>query len=161
MHTLYVLTAAALLVSFASDRQKSVKALKMAWKKFFKIVPSFLSMLIMVAVVLYLVPDVMVSQYLGQENTTAAFLLGAVFGSITLIPGFIAFPLSGILLGKGVPYMVLSAFTTTLMIVGVLSFPVERAYFGTRATIIRNALSFCIAIVVALGTGLYFGELVP
>ncbi len=74
------------------------------------------------------------------------------------MPGFIAFPLSGILLSKGVPYMVISAFTTTLMIMGVLSYPVEKAYFGTKVTIMRNAISFCIALVVALVTGLFFGE---
>ncbi len=56
------------------------------------------------------------------------------------MPGFIAFPLSGILLSKGVPYMVISAFTTTLMIVGVLSYPVEKAYFGTKVTIMRNVV---------------------
>lgn len=161
MHTLYLLTAIALVVSFAVNKQKSVKALKMAWKKFFAVLPSLLNMLIMISVVLFLIPDTVISQYLGQENKSVALLLGAFFGSVTLIPGFIAFPLSGILLGKGVPYMVLSAFTTTLMIVGVLSFPVERAYFGTKVTIIRNTLSFCIAIAVALGTGVYFGEVVP
>jgi len=156
---MYVLTALALIVSFASNRRKTVKALKMAWKKFFKILPAFLTMLILISFVLFLIPDEMISKYLGQENMGYALFFGALFGSITLMPGFIAFPLSGILLSKGVPYMVLSAFTATLMIVGVLSFPVERAYFGTKVTLIRNVLSFGIAIVVALATGLFYGEI--
>jgi hypothetical protein len=75
------------------------------------------------------------------------------------MPGFIAFPLCGILLETGVPYMVLSAFTTTLMMVGVLTFPVERAYLGTKVTIIRNVISFVIALTVAIITGIAFGEI--
>jgi uncharacterized membrane protein YraQ (UPF0718 family) len=70
----------------------------------------------------------------------------------------VAFPLSGILLSKGVAYMTLSAFTTTLMMVGVLTYPIEKHYFGVKVTIIRNALSFAAALVIAAATGLYFGE---
>ena len=55
--------------------------------------------------------------------------------------------------------MVLSAFTTTLMMVGVLTYPVESAYLGAKVTVIRNALGFLTALVVAAATGLVFGEL--
>ena len=73
--------------------------------------------------------------------------------------GFIAFPLAGVLLEKGVPYMVLSAFTATLMMVGVLTYSVEKAYFGTKVAIIRNTINFLIALVIALMTGIFFGEI--
>jgi uncharacterized membrane protein YraQ (UPF0718 family) len=55
--------------------------------------------------------------------------------------------------------MVLSAFTTTLMMVGVLTVPLEKKYFGMKVTIIRNSASFFIALIVALMTGLFFGEI--
>ena len=86
-------------------------------------------------------------------------LLASLFGSITIMPGFIAFPLCGILLEKGVPYMVLSAFTTTLMMVGVLTYPIEKQYLGHKVTILRNLISFGIALVVAVMTGVFFGEI--
>jgi hypothetical protein len=75
------------------------------------------------------------------------------------MPGFIAFPLCGMLLEKGVSYMVLSGFSTTLMMVGVLTFPVERAYLGTKVAVLRNLIYLMIAVVVTLITGLCFGEL--
>ena len=56
-------------------------------------------------------------------------------------------------------YMVLSAFTTTMMMVGVLTYPIEKAYFGARVTIIRNAVSFLIALAIAMVTGIFFGEI--
>ena len=55
----------------------------------------------------------------------------------------------------------LSAFTTTLMTVGVLTYPLERRYFGLSITIIRNAISLLIALVVAVVMGLVFGEIHP
>jgi len=63
------------------------------------------------------------------------------------------------LLEKGVNYMVLSALTTTLMMVGVLTYPIEKAYFGAKITIIRNIISLLISFIIAIVIGLCFGEL--
>jgi uncharacterized membrane protein YraQ (UPF0718 family) len=45
------------------------------------------------------------------------------------------------------------------MMVGVLTAPIEKAYFGLKVTIIRNVISFFIAIAVAIMIGLFFGEI--
>ena len=74
------------------------------------------------------------------------------------MPGFIAFPLSGILLERGVSYTVIAVFTTTLMLVGVLTYPVEKEYFGVKVTIIRNVISLIIALIVSLLVGVFYGE---
>lgn len=159
MYFLYLVTGLAVVVSFIVNYRKTLKALQIALQKFLKILPAFLVMLVLVSIVLYLVPDRIISKYLGSENKFLAVISASFFGSITLMPGFIAFPLCGILLRKGVLYMVLSAFSTTLMMVGVLTYPIEKAYFGGKATIIRNTLSLVIALIVAIITGIFFGEL--
>lgn len=159
MYILYILTGLALAASFIASRQKTRGALRIAVRRFVNILPAFLMMLILVSVVLFLVPDEVIAQYLGADAKNVAVLSAAALGSIALMPGFIAFPLAGVLLEKEVLYMVLSAFTTTLMMVGVLTFPVERAYLGTKVTIIRNTISFLIALVIAVMTGIFFGEI--
>ncbi len=159
MYYLYIITGFAILLSFIVNSKKTLMAIKIAVKKFVNILPAFLTMLILVSVVLFLVPDKVISNYLGNSNKFVGVTFASFFGSITLMPGFIAFPLCGILLKKGVPYMVLSAFTTTLMMVGVLTYPIEKEYFGMKVTIIRNVISFFIALIVALMTGIFFGEL--
>ncbi|MDP8268828.1 MAG: hypothetical protein P9L97_08890, partial [Candidatus Tenebribacter davisii] len=83
----------------------------------------------------------------------------SLIGSITIMPGFIAFPLAGILREQGIPYMVISAFTTTLMLVGIITFPIEKEFLGVKITIIRNVICFIIAIIVALFMGVAFGEI--
>ena len=156
---LYVVTGLALVISLIVSRERTLLSLRIAARRFINILPAFLIMLILVSVVLSLVSDEIITRYLGIDNKYAAVLFASVLGSVTIMPGFIAFPLAGVLLTKGVPYMVLSAFTTTLMMVGVLTFPIEKAYLGTRVAIIRNGLSFLIALVIAFITGIFFGEI--
>lgn len=159
LYYLYGGTALAVLVSFIANQEKTVKAVKIGVKKLLKILPAFITMLIIVSIVLFVASDSVISNYLGHDNQFYAMLFASFFGSVTLMPGFISFPLCGILIKKGVAYMVLSAFTTTLMMVGVLTYPIEKEYFGTKVTIIRNMIGFFIAIVIAVITGVFYGEM--
>lgn len=155
---LYIVTGVALVASLVVSREKSLRALKMAARRFINILPAFLMMLVFVSIVLFLIPDESIHRYLGIENKYLATLLASLVGSAIIMPGFIAFPLAGMLLSEGVPYMVLSGFTTTLMMVGVLSFPVEKAYLGAKVAVVRNIISFGIALIIALMTGIFFAE---
>lgn len=112
---LYGLTGILFIISLLLSKQKTIKALKIAWKKFKKISPSFIKMLILVSIMLYLLPDKTIAKYLGGNNIFIGTILASVLGSITIMPGFIAFPLSGILLNKGITYMVIASFSSTLM----------------------------------------------
>ncbi|MFH1652048.1 MAG: permease [Chloroflexota bacterium] len=158
-YLLYILAGIALLVSLLADRRKTLRALKITVKRLLNIMPAFLVMLVLVSVVLFLLPGAVISRLLGNNNLFLSTGLAALMGSIALIPGFIAYPLGGILLNEGVPYTVIAAFTVTLMMVGVLTAPVEKAYFGLKLTVIRNGISFLIALVVAVVIGIYFGEI--
>lgn len=153
-----MITGVALIVSFVADRNKTFKAFKIAFKRFLNILPAFLIMLIFVSIILYIFPSKELAKYLGNDNQFHGVLLALLLGSVTIVPGFVAFPLCGILLKQGVSYMALSAFTTTLMMVGVVTYPLEREYFGHKVTIMRNIISFFIAIIVAVVTGIFFGE---
>ncbi len=159
MYWLYAITGLAIVVSLIASRGKTLQALRISYRRFIKILPAFLIMLVLVSVVLFLVPDAVISEYLNAENKFAGVFIASFLGSITLMPGFISYPLAGILLKKGVAYMVLSAFTTTLMMVGVLTYPIEKQYFGTKVTIIRNTISLLIALIIAVVTGIFFGEI--
>jgi len=155
---LYSLAAILLTVSFFKDRSKSKKALKAAFKMLKNMLPLLLVTLSIVSVVLFLFPDYVIAKYLGANGIFTGSVVAALIGSISLIPGFITFPLCGLLLKKGVSYMVLASFSTTLMMVGIVTFPLEKKYFGTKLTIIRNAIGFLIAIIVAVVIGIFYGE---
>jgi uncharacterized membrane protein YraQ (UPF0718 family) len=118
-----------------------------------------LSILIIVSIVLFCIPEKVIIGSLESNNKILSVFIASLIGSIMLMPGPIAYPLCGILLKKGVSYMVVAAFSTTLMMVGILTYSVEKEYFGVKVTIIRNILSFIISLVVALIIGVLFGEM--
>ena len=155
---LYILALGLLMISAFKSKAKTKKALKMALKSFLKIAPLLVLILMVVSIVLYFIPDHVIVKYLGENNLFFGFMIATIIGSISLIPGFITFPLCGLLLQQGVSYLVLAAFTTTLMMVGLLTFPLEQEYFGTRIAVIRNIASFMIAIIVSLAIGIIYGE---
>ena len=149
----------ALVLSVAVDRRRTVRALGVALSRFVGIVPPFLAMLSLASLALAAISPERLSAWVSGEHILASTGIAAAIGSVALMPGFIAFPLAGILLSKGVPYMVLAAFTVSLMLVGVATFPVERAYFGSGVAFVRNLICFAVALCVAVAVGLVFGEL--
>ena len=159
MHILHIATLILLLISYIKSKEKTKKALKIAYKKFKKIVPAFVTMLIVISILLALLPKEVIATLLENDNTALSVGLASLVGSITLMPGFIVYPLCGVLLKEGVSYMVLSAFTTTLMMVGIITIPIETTYFGKKVTITRNLIGFTIAIIVSISTGLFFKEI--
>ncbi|MGM0421432.1 MAG: hypothetical protein ACQEQG_10670 [Bacillota bacterium] len=157
MYTLYYIAGIAIIISFFADREKTVKGLKIGWKKFSKILGTYLKLLIILSFIL-LISDQFIINYLGGQAPLIGLVMGLIIGSITMMPGFIAYPLAGILVSKGVNYMVVAAFITTLMLVGVATYPVEKEYLGIKATIWRNIAGFIISALIAVATGVLYGE---
>jgi len=55
--------------------------------------------------------------------------------------------------------MVIAGFVTSLMLVGVVTYPLEKSYMGRKATILRNIMSFVVAGLIALVMGIAYGEI--
>lgn len=159
MIPLYIAAGIALAVSFFCDKDKTVSALMISWKRFLKIMPMLLMLVLLTAAVLGFIPKGVIVAALSKAGFWGGVVSASLLGSLTAIPGFVAFPLAGILLKKGVSYTVLAAFTTTLMMVGFVTFPLERSFLGTKVAFARNAAGFVTAIAVAFAVGLVFGEL--
>lgn len=148
-------TVVALVLSFFADRGKTVAGLKKGAKMFLNILPALLLVLILVSVFLYIVPASVLTHWLGRGSGWTGTVVAALLGSISLIPGFIAFPLGAILVHSGVSYQVIAVFITTLMMVGILTLPLEAKYFGWKTSILRNTLSFFGALLVGLLMGIF------
>jgi len=155
----FYVTGILLLLSLFADKKKTKKALFIAYKRFIIISPSFLIMLIFVSIILYLLPQEKIIMYLDSGYHLVNVILAALVGSVSVMPGFVVFPLAGILKSSGISYMIIASFTTTLMMVGTVTFPIEVTYFGKKVALIRNIVSFVIAIIVSIIIGIYFGEI--
>lgn len=136
-------------ISFMKDRGKTIQALRKSWMIFKTILPQLLGILLFTGLVLaYTAPET-ISRIIGRQSGWLGTLGAAVIGSLTLIPGFVALPMCSLLIKNGAGYMQIGAFVSTLMMVGVVTFPMEKLYFGTRTALIRNGLAFVFSFLVA------------
>ena len=90
---------------------------------------------------------------MGTSSGIWGVLAAALIGAITLVPGFVAFPLAAALLKSGAGYMQIAAFVSSLMMVGVVTMPLEMKTFGKRATIVRNVSAFVFSLIAAFVIG--------
>lgn len=151
---LYTITIALLGGSFYKDKKKTKMALKKAWKSFENILPQFLVVILLVGFLLAILNPKVISGIIGANSGWVGVILASLVGAITLIPGFVAFPTAALLLKGGAGYMQIAAFISTLMMVGVVTMPVEIQYFGKKLTIYRNSIAFVFSFVVAAIIGL-------
>ena len=150
---LYAGTAALLGWSFAKSRKKTKQALKKAWRSFENILPQFLSILLLIGFILAVLDEKTISLLIGRDSGLMGMAIAAVIGSIILVPGFIAFPLAASLLAAGAGYGQIAMLVTTLMMVGVVTLPLETTYFGKRLAIERNVLAFIYAVLSSFAVG--------
>jgi len=148
MISIIILTIILTIISFVFDKNKTLKGVKKGIMMFIKILPTLLSVMILVSVVLYFVSDKILIKYLGEKAGVGAYVFAAIIGTISIIPGFISYPLAGILINTGVSYSVISVFITTLKMVGVLTIPLEARFFGYKISILRNSLALIGALTV-------------
>ncbi|MFZ7133152.1 MAG: permease [Eubacteriales bacterium] len=151
---LYIVTVMLLGFSYYKDKGKTKKALKKAWKSFENILPEFLAVILLVGVLLAVIDPDMISDIIGSNSGWLGIILAAVVGAVTLIPGFVAFPTAALLLQGGAGYMQIGAFVSALMMVGIVTMPVEIKYFGKKLTLLRNSFAFVYSFLVAFIIGL-------
>lgn len=142
------------VISVFMDREKTIRGLKKGFQMFRTIAVPFLNILILVSVAVTLTPPSMIETYLGAGSGVSGVIAAAVIGSITLIPGFISYPIAALLIQEGASYTTVATFMTTLMMVGIVTLPLEMRYFGKKVAVIRNALNFIAAVIIGVLVGI-------
>ena len=150
---IYFIAIIFLIISFIKSRQKTKKALIKAWNSFKNILPLLLGVILLIGLMLSILDTKLISRIIGEKSGPLGVLLASVVGSITLIPGFIAFPTAALLLAGGAGYIQIAAFVQTLMMVGIVTLPMEIKYFNRKVAILRNVISLVLSIGVAYSIG--------
>lgn len=141
------------ILSIVKNRKKSKEAMVKSRGMMKNMIGDIIGIIFMIGLVLTVIPPQTIENVLGSGNTVLSTLVAAVVGSITLIPAFVAFPLVGSFVDAGASIVPGVAFLTTLTMVGVVTFPLEKKEFGTRFAVARNLLSFGAAISIAILMG--------
>lgn len=142
-----------LFISRLKNKEKTINSLKVALK-FFRSMALLVFMTIWaIGFLIAFLPPEIISKTVGPEAGFKGVILAALFGAIVLIQAFIAFPLAGSLLRQGASVSAIAAFVTTLVMVGVVTAPLEAKFFGKKFTFWRNFLSFLFALIIAFIMG--------
>lgn len=151
--SMWVITLALTGIALSKNKEKTVQSMKKSKGMMKNMIGQIVSIILLIGLVLALIPPAAIEQTLGTSNQLLATVIAALAGSITLIPAFVAFPLVGSLVDAGASIVPGVAFLTTLTMVGVVTFPLERQEFGTKFALTRNGLSFLFALAIAIGMG--------
>ncbi|HOJ10913.1 MAG TPA: permease [Clostridiales bacterium] len=149
----WIITLIWFIGSIIKDKKKTIDSVKMSSGMMKHIAGEIVAILFLIGLILTFLPPETIKQYAGQSNSIVTTIVFALVGCITLIPAFVAFPLAGSLVNAGASIVPVVAFLTTLTMVGIVTFPLEKKEFGTKFTLIRNSLSFIFAISIALIMG--------
>lgn len=154
----YSLAVIGLAASLVADRGRTKQALRKAWNALSGILPEFVVILIATGLILaYVSPD-LIAALIGDTSGVLGVIVASLAGSVTLMPGFVAFPMAALLLEKGAGILPIGAFVSALMMVGVVTFPLERRIFGTRVALVRNVLALLFSLLVAVVLRLVLGH---
>ncbi len=149
----WAVTAILTVIALIKDRKKTVASMKKSKKMMGSMIGEIVGIIFLIGLILTIIPPESIRNVLGAADTFAATIVSAAVGSITLIPAFVAFPLVGSLVDVGASIVPAVAFLTTLTMVGIVTFSLEKKEFGMKFALSRNALSFVFAVIIALMMG--------
>jgi uncharacterized membrane protein YraQ (UPF0718 family) len=151
--SLWGITGTAFIASLAKSKYKTFNSMKKAKGMMQNMVGQIVSILLLIGLILTFIPPEVIKSALGESNTFISTIVSALAGSITLIPAFVAFPLVGSIVDAGASIVPAVAFLTTLTMVGLVTFPLEKREFGLKFATTRNIFSFVFAVIIALAMG--------
>jgi uncharacterized membrane protein YraQ (UPF0718 family) len=145
----YLIVGILLLISFVKSKEKTKKAFMVTKKSFMNIGPGLLILVGFVGITLGIITTETISRVLGESTGILGTFIAAILGGTILIPAVMAFPLAGTLLRSGATVPTVTAFISTSVMIGLANIPVEVKAFGKKFAILRNSLSFILALLLA------------
>ncbi|MFQ3293820.1 MAG: uncharacterized membrane protein YraQ (UPF0718 family) [Natrialbaceae archaeon] len=143
----------ALLIALYRDRERGINSLKRGLFSFVRILPTVLTIVVIIGLLLGFVPPEMLRQVVGDQSGIGGLFLTGTIGSVLHIPALVAFPLAASFQEMGASVSIVAVFITTLTMIGVVTLPLEIRELGWRFAVLRNGLSFVGAVLIALVMG--------
>jgi len=145
---------AGLLIAFVKNKEKAMASLKMAGKSFLNMLPMVFIIIIFIGLLLGFVPPEQISRFVGDQSGAGGVLLIGIVGALMHIPALLSFPLASSILESGGSITAVAAFITTLTMIGMITLPLEIKILGKKMALLRNGISFVIAILIAFIMGM-------
>jgi uncharacterized membrane protein YraQ (UPF0718 family) len=128
-----------LLIYLAIKDIKLAKTvIKKSIKGFLNLLPQMSFLLILMGISLSILTVETISSIIGENSGVMGYVIAIVVGGVSLIPSFITIPLGATLVANGAGLSQAAGFISALMGIGIVTFPMEKKYFGTKFALTRN-----------------------
>ena len=127
------------------------QALRKTANNFRQILPILLGVLLLMGLANVVIPK---SYYrcIFTRSPLLDSLIGAIFGSILAGNPINSYIIGGELLQQGVGLVAVTTFLLSWVTVGIVQLPAESLMLGRKFAVIRNTLSFIMAVIIAFLT---------
>lgn len=128
---------------------KFKKAVVSAGKSIWNVLPLIIGIILLISLLSGAVPVSFYESFFGS-NVYLDSLIGALVGSVSAGTPITSYVIGGELARQGVSLIAVAAFLVAWVTVGVVQLPAEIDAFGKKFAIIRNVLSFILAILIGI-----------
>ena len=137
-----VLAIILLAIGYAKGEGQHVQGLNSGLKMIVEIIPLLLFAFIVAGMVQVLLPQELLSRWIGEESGLKGILIGTLAGGLTPGGPYVSLPVVAGLLKAGAGVGTLVAFLTSWSLWAVARLPMEIGILGWKFTFVRLACTF-------------------
>ena len=131
-----------LVVGYSRGEDQHITGLKSAFKMTIDILPLLIFAFIMAGMIQTLLPQELLSRWIGEESGIRGILIGTIAGGITPGGPYVSLPLAAGFLRAGASLGTMVAFITAWSLWAVSRLPMEIGIMGWKFTAVRLACTF-------------------
>ena len=137
-----IIAVVLVFIGYSKGESQHIAGLKSALKMTTEILPLLVFAFIVAGMIKVLLPQELMSRWVGEESGFRGILIGTVAGGI--MPGgpYVSLPLAAGLLRAGAGLGTMVAFLTAWSLWAVARMPMELGIMGWRFTLVRLACTF-------------------
>ena len=152
-----VLAVVLLYVGYTKGQGQHITGLKLSMKMTIQILPLLIFAFIVAGMVQVLVPQELLSRWIGAESGLRGILIGTMAGGMAPGGPYVSLPVAAGLLRAGASIGTMVAFLTGWSLWAVSRLPLEVGIMGWRFTAIRLVCTFFFPPIAGLMAQAFFG----
>ena len=145
--TLVVGLLAAVLIFISYQKGVHIEGLKASWNMILQIIPLLIFSFLIAGMVQFLLPQEVISKWVGAESGLRGLLVGTAMGSIAPGGPFVSMPVAAGLLRMGANIGTMVSFLTAWSLIAVWRLPLEMGIMGWKFVLIRLTCVFFFPLV--------------
>ena len=154
-----IIAVTLLVIGYSKGEAVHVRGLKLALNMTIDILPLLICAFIAAGMVQVLLPQEMLSKWVGAESGLRGILVGTIAGSLAPGGPYVSLPVAAALLRAGASVGTMVAFLTAWSLWAINRLPMEVGILGWKFTVIRLASTFFFPPIAGLIAQQFFSGL--